>query len=157
VSAVDNALPVASEQAAPAPSDLRGRTRRAVDLMVWQGVPRDQAAAQSGMKAKSLCDAFRLPSVKAYYMAQLQVLRDSERSRNIHRLVQIRDAANNMPAVQAIKALEQLDDIQSNTQSMQRAPGLQIVIQTVSPALPASAAVIEHEAQTAAPQALPRE
>jgi hypothetical protein len=100
--------------------------------MVFQGVPRDLAATQCGMKAKSLCDAFRLASVKMYYMAQLEVLRSSERARNIHRLVEIRDAANNMPAVQAIKTLEQIDDISTGTASMQRAPGLQIVITQVA-------------------------
>jgi hypothetical protein len=124
----------------------RGRTRQAIDLMVYQGVPRDLAAAQCGMKAKSLCDAFRLPSVKQYYMAQLQVLRDSERARNIHRLVAIRDAADNMPAVNAIKALEQIDDEARSTQAMQRAPGLQIVVVAAPQALPAQTPAIEHNA-----------
>jgi hypothetical protein len=34
--------------------------------------------------------------------ADSTVLRSTERARNIHRLVEIRDAANNMPAVNAI-------------------------------------------------------
>jgi hypothetical protein len=121
--------------------------------MVWQGVPRDIAAAQCGMKAKSLCDAFRLPSVKAYYMAQLEVLRSSERARNIHRLAEIRDAADNMPAVQAIKTLEQLDDVAAaQSAGLQRVPGLQIVITQATPALPAQPQVIEHDAQAPVPQ-----
>jgi len=37
------------------------------------------------------------------------VLRSGERPKNIHRLCEIRDAADNMPAVNAIKALEQID------------------------------------------------
>jgi len=37
------------------------------------------------------------------------VLRSGERASNIHRLCEIRDAADNMPAVNAVKALEQMD------------------------------------------------
>ena len=134
----------------------KGRTRAAIDLMVWKGIPFDAAAAQVGLKAKSLRNAFSLATVKAYYSAQLQVLRDSTRARNIHRLAEIRDAANNMPAVNAIKALEQIDDIAASSSSMQRAPGLQIVITQAasSPALPSTVTTID---ETAVPQALPRE
>ena len=129
--------PSGTEADAPATPALRGRTRRAVDLMVWQGVPFDDAAAQCGLKRRSLQNAFLLPSVKAYYAAQLQVLREGHRARNIYRLAEIRDAANNMPAVNAIKALEQLDDAAAGTSAMQRSPGLQIVItQSASPPLP---------------------
>jgi hypothetical protein len=74
------------------------------------------------------------------------VLRSSERARNIHRLVAIRDAADNMPAVNAIKALEQIDDEARSTQAMQRAPGLQIVVIAAPQALPAQAPAIEHDA-----------
>ena len=124
--------------------------------MVWQGLSRDDAAAQCGLKPKSLYNGFRLPSVKAYYAAQLEVLRSSEKARNIHRLVAIRDAANNMPAVQAIKALEQLEDIAVHSSNVQRNPGLQIVIlqSATSPVLP-SAPTLEHEPTV--PQRLPRE
>jgi hypothetical protein len=125
----------------------RGRTRQAIDLMVFQGLPRDMAAAQCGLKPKSLTNAMALPSVKQYYAAQLQVLRDGERARNIHRLVAIRDAADNMPAVNAIKALEQIDDEARSTQAMQRAPGLQIVVVAAPQALPAQPPVIEHNAE----------
>jgi hypothetical protein len=151
--ALQRAQPDDTEGRGPEPPAVRGRTRAAIDLMVWRGVPRDMAAAQCGMKAKSLCDAFRLPSVKAYYMAQLEVLRSSERARNIHRLVAIRDAANNMPAVQAIKALEQLDDIAAaQSAGLQRLPGLQIVITSATQALPSDPRVIEHDAQEPVPQ-----
>jgi hypothetical protein len=85
--------------------------------------------------------------VKAWYLAQLDVLRTSARARNIHRLVAIRDAANNMPAVNAIKALEQIDDEARSTQAMQRAPGLQIVVIAAPQALPAQTPVIEHDTE----------
>jgi hypothetical protein len=71
---------------------------------------RPQAAVASGMTDHGVREALRKPHVKAYLLEQMQVLRDSERPRNIHRLAEIRDAANNMPAVQAIRALEEMQD-----------------------------------------------
>jgi hypothetical protein len=108
------------------------------------------------MTRESLRAALSKPHVKAFYLAQLEVLRSSEKARNIHRLVAIRDAANNMPAVQAIKALEQLEDIATHSSNVQRSPGLQIVIMqsATSPVLP-SAPTLEHEPTV--PQRLPRE
>jgi hypothetical protein len=70
------------------------------------------------------------------------VLRSSERARNIHRLVAIRDAANNMPAVQAIKTLEQIEEASvTHSGTMQRAPGLQIVLVQATPQPPAAPAM----------------
>jgi hypothetical protein len=115
--------------------------------MLWQGMDRDTAAKRTGLQPKSLYNAFRKAPVRAYYEAGLQVLRTSARARNIHRLEQIRDAANNMPAVQAIKALEEIDDV-VKAGPMNRAPGLQIVVvqaPAASPALPHATPVIEHE------------
>jgi hypothetical protein len=70
----------------------------------------------------------RKSHVMAYYNAGLQVLRASERPKNIKRLQEIRDAADNMPAVQAIKT--QLSDIEANNRGsgLPMQPGLQIVI-----------------------------
>ena len=155
----ESALPLASEHErprGPLAGMARGRTREAIDLMVWKGVPLEAAAAQCGLKAKSLRNAFHLASVKGYYGAQLEVLRSGEKARNIHRLVAIRDAANNMPAVNAIKALEQLEDIATASSNVQRNPGLQIVIlqSATSPVLP-SAPTLEHEPTV--PQRLARE
>lgn len=129
---------------------VKGRTRQAIDLMVWQGKDRRAAAAQVGLNPRSLSNAFLLPSVRAYYTSQLDVLRSTERARNIHRLVEIRDAANNMPAVNAIKTLEQIDDTVA-AGPMNRAPGLQIVViangpqtETAASHVVPSAPVIEH-------------
>jgi hypothetical protein len=89
---------------------VTGKLKGAIDRMVWNGSPRDQAALEAGMSNHGLRDALKKPHVKTYYTEQLEVLRTSERARNIHRLAEIRDAANNMPAVQAIKALEEMHD-----------------------------------------------
>jgi hypothetical protein len=132
----------------------KGRTREAIDLMVFDGLDRDTAAARVGMKVQSLRAALHLATVKRYYAQQLDVLRSSERARNIHRLVAIRDAADNMPAVQAIKTLEQLEDeARVSSSGLQRAPGLQIVIvQAASPQLPQSRAPLVIDAEVPAPQ-----
>lgn len=105
-----------------------GRVRQAIDAMVWQGLPRDTAAKDAGLKPKSLYAAFLKPHVKAYYLAQLEVLRTSERARTIHRMVEIRDAADNMPAVNAGKVLLQLEDEPTSGASVGQRPGLVIVI-----------------------------
>jgi hypothetical protein len=56
------------------------------------------------------------------------VLRTSERARNIQRLTEIRDKADNMPAVNAIKMLEQIDEASAAAGSAQRAPGVTILV-----------------------------
>jgi hypothetical protein len=57
------------------------------------------------------------------------VFRNSVCGANIHRLAQIRDHANNLPAVQAIGMLERMDLEPSVTRSTQATPGLVIVVQ----------------------------
>ena len=79
--------------------------------MVWEGHRRDDAAKAVGMLPKSLYNAFRKHHVRQHYRDQLQVLRTSERARNIHALVRIRDQdENNMAAIAAVKALERMGD-----------------------------------------------
>ena len=117
-----------------APMQVTGRLKVAIDAMVWQGLTRTEAAAQAGFKLESLHSAFGKPHVRQYYTNALHVFRTSERARNIHRLTEIRDAANNMPAVQAIRALELMDEIElGGRPGAQQIPGfvIQIVGSTV--------------------------
>jgi hypothetical protein len=114
------------------PGKVTGKLRAALEAMVWKGLRRGEAAQAAGLAEVSLQLALAKPHVKQWYLGQLEVLRTSARARNIHRLEEIRDAANNMPAVQAIKTLEQIDDVSTGTAAMQRAPGLQIVITQVA-------------------------
>jgi hypothetical protein len=85
---------------------VTGKLKVALDLMLFDGSRRDDAAKAAGMTIHGLREAFKKPHVKAYYNHGLVVLRESERARNIKRLTEIRDKADNMPAVQAIKELE---------------------------------------------------
>jgi hypothetical protein len=114
------------------PLAVTGKLKRAIDFMVWEGSKTDYASAakHAGMTAFSVRSALEKPHVKAYYMAQVDVLRTSERARNIHRLVEIRDSADNMPAVNAIKEINRVDETQSGVSVQQRAPG--VVIQIIN-------------------------
>lgn len=127
---------------------ISGKVRAAIDAMVWQALPRKQAAEAAGISEHGLYKAFRKPPVRAAYLAELEVLRTSERSRNIHRLTEIRDAADNMPAVNAIKLLEQIDS-DAPTAGTVRQAGITIVIQGTSE--PRITQTIEHEAHSVNP------
>lgn len=95
--------------------------------MVWLGLCRRDAAKHAGMAEHSLYQALRKPPVKAHYLSELEVLRNSERSRNIHRAIEIRDAANNKPAMEALKWLHQIDE-QTQQVGGANLPGFVIVL-----------------------------
>jgi hypothetical protein len=83
--------------------------RTAIDAMIFDRCTRAEACDKAGFTERALYLALEKPEVAVYWNRQLQVLRAVERASNIHRLVAIRDAADNMPAVQAVKTLEVLD------------------------------------------------
>jgi len=108
--------------------------RTAIEAMVWQGLKREQAAQHAGIKDNSLYVALRRPDVKQFYLSELDVLRTSERARNIHALVEVRDQdENKMARVQAVKALEQISDDAPVSRGSVSLPGLVIVVNTGTP------------------------
>jgi hypothetical protein len=112
------------------PGKVTGRLKVALHAMVWLGMKRAQAAEHAGLKEQSLYVALCRPHVRTYYLAQLEVLRTSERARNIHTLAEVRDqTSNQMARVQAVKALEQLEDQPASRGGAQQAPGFVIVVQ----------------------------
>lgn len=121
---------------------VTGKLRNAINYMVWEGLDRTEAAQKATLADHSLREALKKPHVKRFYLDQLDVLRTSARARNIHRLMEIRDAADNMPAVQAIKVLEQLSEEQAVGASYVRSsPGVTIVIESGKP----EPKIIDHE------------
>jgi hypothetical protein len=89
---------------------VTGKLRKAIEAMVWEGSCRPHAAKSAGLQDHSLREALRKPHVKAFYRAELEVLRTSERARNIHALARIRDQdENKMAVVAAVKAMEQME------------------------------------------------
>ena len=113
------------------PPRITKRIREAIDVMVERGLDFQAAAHEAKLTTRHMRMQLAKPHVIAYYREQCQVFRASTTARNILRLCQIRDAENNMPAVNAIKALEQLSDEQTNTKQT-TSPGVTIRIVNVA-------------------------
>lgn len=111
------------------------RIRSAIDLMVWDGLTDNKAAVKIGITVTAIRLALKLPHVRAFYRAELEVLRQSESAQNIHALRQVRNQkSNQMARVAAVKALEQLNDAQGVDGSGQSVrPGVVIQILTQAP------------------------
>lgn len=136
------------------PLKVTGRLKQALHLMVWDGKTDSQACEATGLRLNALRMALRLPHVRTYYRDQLQVLRGRESAQNVHRLIAIRDAADNMPAVQAIKLLEQLGDEQQ-APGRQQQPGL--IVQVIGTATVSAAPMQPIDPQPAQPDATDRD
>ena len=120
---------------------IGGRLKQALDLMVWgdgerRYFPDNEAAAIAGLNVLSIHNALHKPHVHAYYRTQCQVLRARESPANIHRLCEIRDAADNMPAVNAIKTLEGLDEDLMRRNTDTPTPGIVLRIVNVTQSAP---------------------
>jgi len=107
--------------------------RTAIDAMIYDRCTRAQARKRAGFTERALYLALAKVEVATYWNQALQVLRVGERAQNIHRLCQIRDAANNMPAVNAVKALEMLDAEAVARPIGQPSPGIVIKFITQAP------------------------
>jgi hypothetical protein len=108
--------------------------RTAIDAMIYDRCTRAQACKRAGFTERALYLALEKSEVAAYFNRGLQVLRVGERAANIHRLCEIRDARNNMPAVNAIKTLEMIDAEAVARPASQPSPGIVIrfVTQTMT-------------------------
>lgn len=123
------AEPAAVVTAKPKRLEVRGRLRAALDKMVWEGAELVDACRAVEFSPSAMRKALCRPHVLAYVNKERQVLRASIAPKNIHRLREIRDADNNMPAVNAIKVLEQLGEDQSAREAgVSASPGVTIRI-----------------------------
>src|SRR6516162_413111 len=118
------------------PGKVTGRLRGALLDMVWKGSRRDDAALANKMSVHGLREALKRPHVKAFYLAELGVLRESERPKTFHRLCDLRDQDENKnAAVAACKVLEQVTDEQTNRSGTPMpGPGVTIRILNIVPA-----------------------
>jgi hypothetical protein len=110
---------------------VTGKLRIAIEAMIWEGLPRREAAEKAGLADPSLRFAMRKPHVMAHFNAELANLRTSLRARNLHRLDGIADASkNDMARVASIKAMEQLADVadEHHRHGQTAMPGVRIVI-----------------------------
>ena len=117
------------------PPRITKRIREAIDVMVERGLDYQAAAEEAGLTTRHMRLQLAKSHVAAYYREQCQVFRASTTARNIHRLCEIRDAENNMPAVNAIKALEMIGDEQT-TNKQTASPGVTIRIVNVTATQP---------------------
>jgi hypothetical protein len=115
----------------PKRMQIRGKLAAAIDAMVFEGLQMDQAALRVKCSTRAIRKAFERPHVLSHIRKRKEVLRVAISSKNIIRLGQIRDAADNMPAVNAIKTLEELGSIEHIARSSNNAsPGIVIRIMT---------------------------
>ncbi|WP_143039852.1 hypothetical protein [Bradyrhizobium lablabi] len=124
---------------------ITNKVRTAIDAMVWEGLPRSEAAVKAEISEHGLYKALCKPPVKAYYAQQCEVLRTSGRARRIHRLEAMLEQNDNKAAViNAALALESIGTDQATANTAQSAmPGVVIQIVTHAPAAP-PAMTIEH-------------
>ena len=127
------------EIAPPFPEPLRkprtavipSRIAHALKLMVDEGKPIHLAAQASGVSTHIVREAFAKPHVLEYVRKRRQMLLASVNARNIQRLAEIRDAADNMPAVNSALALERMaGDATSTPDGVSHSPGITIQITT---------------------------
>lgn len=82
----------------------------ALALMIDEGKRIDVAAQEAGITTQTLRESFDRPHVVQWVRKRKQMLRESLSTRNLLRLAEIRDAADNMPAIQAIRTLEDMSE-----------------------------------------------
>ena len=126
------------EIAPPFPEPLRkprtavipSRIAHALKLMVDEGKPIHLAAQAAGVSTHIVREAFAKPHVLEYVRKRRQMLLASVNARNIQRLAEIRDAADNMPAVNSVLALERMAGDATSTPGglLSHSPGVTIVI-----------------------------
>jgi hypothetical protein len=105
--------------------------------MVWQGLTRNAAAELVGVDRTTAWRTFRSPECARYYNEQVHALRLSERSRNVHRLAEIRDSDRNLNAsVNAVRTLESLTDGDDRHAPAAPTPGYVIVLPPTTDKLP---------------------
>jgi hypothetical protein len=100
------------------------RVKDAIDAIVTLGIAYNEAAAESGLTTRAMRLALERPHVLSYLKQQLKVLRDARGPRNFHRLCAIADAADNLPAVHALRALELLSEESSARRNDSPTPGV---------------------------------
>lgn len=118
-----------------APMRVTGKLAVAINLMIETGARWDDAAGQVGLTARTMRLALARPHVIGFLRARKQVFREAASTANIKRLCEIRDAADNMPAVQAIRLLEQLPD-ENASAAKGLAPGFVVQIVNVQQVAP---------------------
>lgn len=121
------------------PNRVTGKLAIAIDLMIEEGMSWDKAGPQAGLSVRTMRLALQRPHVIAHLKARREVFRVNASAANIHRLIRLADQEDNKAAaVSAIKAIEQIGEVEAAVGGQRSLPGLQIVvIQASAPRIPA--------------------
>jgi hypothetical protein len=107
---------------------LTSKVKAAIDRMVFDALPWDEAADRVGLTRRSMRRALEKPAVVRTLREQKRAFREAASAGNVARLIDIRDKSKNaMAQVAAIKQLE-AEDTQEGRSAIARTPGVVIVI-----------------------------
>jgi len=96
-----------SKRSKPRGDYLSPRVRKAIQLIVFAGTRRDEAAAAVGMQDASLLIAFSMPKVRQFHAQCYEVLRTGLRAEGLHTIADLNRAAKSENVkLQAAKYLE---------------------------------------------------
>src|SRR5258705_1714637 len=94
-----------------APNGVSGRLKTALDDMVWNATPWEEAALKADLTVRAMRLALKRPHVLSYLRDERRVLLATVSPKNLKRLGELRDQDSNMAAaVTAAKTLETLAD-----------------------------------------------
>jgi hypothetical protein len=127
---------------------LSNKLKSALDDMVWNGAPFDEAARAASYSVQSMRKALNRRHVLRYLREQKQVMRESVSAGNILTLREIRDrGSNDMARVKSVQVLEAMGDVEHTRlgSGEPSQPGLTIQIITSSPGTTVNPRTIEHE------------
>lgn len=119
--------------------EVRGKLRQALMNMIWgvepdTPLPWNEAAQAANFDVSAMRKALERPHVRQFLKHQRDVLRASICAANPVRLKRIADQTGNMnAAVTAIRQLEQMDEDQERAGSVQRAPGVTVIVVSQAP------------------------
>src|SRR4029077_4256935 len=116
--------PSTNRQPEPKRARLSNKLKSALDDMVWNGAPFDEAARAADYSIQSMRKALNRRHVLRYLREQKMVMREAVSSANIHRAREIRDQTENqMAAIKAIQVIEQLGDVEAARGGVSREAG----------------------------------
>jgi hypothetical protein len=124
-------------ETASKPGKVTGKLAVAVDLMIEQGLPWEQAALQAGITVRSMRLALSRPHVIRHIKEAREVFRQHVSAANIHRARELRDQDDNkMASISAMRFIEGLGDDAPGGSAAKSLPGLQIVVVTGNASVP---------------------
>lgn len=116
---------------------INGKLKAGLDLMVWEGLTYQDAAAKADLTVRAMRLALDRPHVLAYLKAERMVLHASMSGWADFRMRELAAQNKNMAAaVSATKELRGFSDQEHSAGAQRHAPGLVVQIITAAPTPP---------------------